>query len=360
VEAVTASEPGPSRSPREVYLLLLLTCAFWGGTPVAGKFVIRDLPPLTAGVLRYGLATLLLLAACWRQIPHPAALRLEQVWTLSALGFLGTALNHALYFYALTFAPAAHGAIIAPTASPVVTLVLAGRLGGERITRRQLAGVGLCLVGVTLVVRLERLAAGAGPDVLLGDLLFVLNGAGWGVYSYLSKHAMQSLSAGATLTLGMVVGTLLLVPGALAEQPWPALRDIHPIAWVALAYLAVAGTVLAFLWWNVGIRRVGAGRTAVFTNLVPVFGVLLSWAILGEQLDGTQLAGAALAVTGVLVCQQRPAGRRGDPGAPPTAPTGPRSDDTGLPGDRTEPGGTSGARSSERAGRPPGPGRPRP
>ncbi len=68
-------------------------------------------------------------------------------------------------------------------------------------------------------------------------------------------------------------------------------------------YLTVAGTLLAFFWWNVAIQRVGAGRTAVFTNLVPVFGVLLSWFVLGERLTPFQLLGGLLTVTGVWVCQ---------------------------------------------------------
>jgi drug/metabolite transporter (DMT)-like permease len=296
--------PEASRPPlARVYLLIVLTTVFWGGTPVAGKLVIAGIPPLTTGVLRYGTATLALALLFWRWLPDRRALRSRDLWTLVWLGVLGTFLNHLLFFFALVFAPAAHGSIIPPTTSPIWTLLAASRLGREPVTRGQVVGMALCLVGVLLVVRPERLLAGGGSRVLLGDLLFLLGGASWGVYSFVSRVAMQRLSAAGSLAAGMAIGTVLLVPFALLERPWRALPQAPGVSWLALGYLTFAGTVLSFLWWNVAIRRVGAGRTAVFSNLVPVFGVLLAWLVLGERLTALQLVGGLLAVSGVLACQ---------------------------------------------------------
>ena len=87
---------------------------------------------------------------------------------------------------------------------------------------------------------------------------------------------------------------------------WRRSASASAVAWLALAYLTFATTLLAFFWWNVGIQRVGAGKTAIFSNLVPVFGVLLAWVVLGETLNMIQLAGAGLAVAGVWVCQAAP------------------------------------------------------
>ncbi len=285
------------------YLLLLLTTVFWGGTAVAGKLALQGIPPLTAGVFRYGVAGALLAAAFRRDIPPVRSLRRSDLWVLLWVGILGISLNHAFFFLGLVFAPAAHGALIPTTTSPVWTLLLAARLGQERVTGGQITGMLLCLVGVALVVQPERLATGAGARALFGDLLFLLGGIAWGIYSYISKVAMVRLSAVATLTFGMGIGTVVLLPLALAERPWIALRTAHATAWGAMAYLTFAGSLVSFLWWNVAIRRLGAGRTAVFTNLIPVFGVLLSWLVLGERLTASQLGGGLLAIAGVVACQ---------------------------------------------------------
>jgi drug/metabolite transporter (DMT)-like permease len=293
----------PQASPGRTYLLVFLTTVFWGGTAVAGKLALQGIPPLTIGVFRYGVAGVILAAAFRREIPPLRSLRRADLWVLLWVGILGITLNHALFFLALVFAPAAHGAIIPTTTSPVWTIILAARLGREPVSGRQILGMLLCLAGVVLVVRPERLATEAGVRVVLGDLLFLLGGVAWGIYSYISKVAMRRLSAAVTLAFGMGIGTVCLLPLALAERPWNALGKTDITAWGALAYLTFLGSLISFLWWNVGIRRLGAGRTVVFSYLIPVFGVFLSWLVLGERLALSQLGGGLLAIVGVVACQ---------------------------------------------------------
>lgn len=295
------SSAGPAAS---VYVWVTLATALWGGTAVAGKLVLEDLPPLTTGALRYTAATLLLMALSWRTLPDPRRLRRGDRGRLMAIGLFGTFLNHVCFFFALRWAPAAHGALIPPTTSPVWMMLLAARLEGDRLTRSQVVGLGLCMAGVVLVVRPERLAV-SGPGVLAGDLLFLAGGVAWALYSHLSQTVMRRLSAPVTLALGMAAGTPPLVLLALLEHPWRSVPRAPARAWLALAYLVVGATVLAFLWWNLALRRLGPSRTAAFSNLVPVFGVAAAWLVLGEQLDGLQLIGGALAVAGVLTCQGR-------------------------------------------------------
>lgn len=288
-----------------VYAVVVLTTALWGGTAVAGKIAVRSFPPFTVGVLRYGLASLGLWGLFRRGLPSLRALPPDTRRLLLWAGLLGTFVNHACFFWALRFAPAAHGALIPPTAAAVSGSLAAARSGQERLGWAFLLGLGLGALGVLLVARPDRVLAGAGGATLLGDLLFVLGGAGWGLYSHVSRRAMERLSAGVTLTLGMAVGTALLVPPALVERPWGRVAGAPGGAWASVAYLAGGATVLAFLGWNVAIRRLGAGRTVAFANLVPAFGVLLAWLVLGERLATVQLLGGLLAVLGVVLCQRR-------------------------------------------------------
>jgi drug/metabolite transporter (DMT)-like permease len=301
---VAVGERKPDSIPlARIYLLILVTVAIWGGTPVAGKLAIRDIPPMTVGFLRYGLASLVLLVLFSRQLPSWAALRRLDLWIIVGLGVFGTFLNHVLFFLGLVFAPASHGAILAPTTSPIWTILLAAWLGRERITRDQILGTALCIIGVSLVVRPESLAGAGTTTVLMGDLFFLLGGLAWGLYQFLCMVAMRRLSGLASLAYGMVVGCVLLIPLMIIERPGRALAGASASAWGSIVYISLAGTVLAFFWWNLAIQRVGAGRTAVFTNLVPVFGVLLAWWVLDERLTPLQLFGGLLTVGGVWVCQ---------------------------------------------------------
>ena len=71
--------------------------------------------------------------------------------------------------------------------------------------------------------------------------------------------------------------------------------------WASLLCLGVLGTAVAFVWYCEGIRRLGTARTVVFTNLVPVFGVLPGWLVLGEPLSASLVLGGVLAITGVFL-----------------------------------------------------------
>ena len=295
-------ERGP-RSLLRIYLLLLLATLFWGGSQVAGKLAIRDIPPMTAGVLRYGISSVVLLLLFGGRLPSWQTLSREDRWSLAVLGILGTFLNHICSYAGLYLAPASHAAILGPTTSPICTMALAARFAGERLTRGQVVGMMLCMLGVMLVARPGGPSAGIGGAVLVGDVLLVLSGLAWGAYSFLSKIAMRRVSAEAALIYGMLIGTLLLVPVGLMERPWDALAGASALSWASLLYVIFACTVLASFWWNLAIQRVGAARTAVFGNLPPVVGVLLSWWVLADRLTVTQLFGGGLTLAGVWVCQ---------------------------------------------------------
>jgi drug/metabolite transporter (DMT)-like permease len=286
-----------------IYLLLLSAIVLWGGSPVAGKLAVREIPPVTIGVLRYGAGSLVLFALFGGRLPAWREIGRRERWLLVSVGVLGTFLNHILFYVGLVLAPASHGAILSPTTSPIWTMLLAARFGGERITRAQIVGMMVCLIGVVLVARPGSSAVAVTGMVLLGDGLLLMSGLAWGAYSFLTKVAMRRLSAMATLAYGMAIGSVLLVPVALLERPWGSLAGASFEAWGSVLYVTVAATLLASFWWSLAIQRVGAGRTAVFGNLTPVFGVLLSWAVLGERLTPPQFLGGLLTVAGVWVCQ---------------------------------------------------------
>lgn len=296
-----------------VYGLIVLTTVLWGGGPVAGKLALQGFPLMTIGVLRFGIAALILAALGLARFSRGTALSRSDVAMLVALGVTGFFLSHVLFMLGLRLAPASHASIIAPTTSPIWTMLLAGRLGGERVAPAQWAGTAVCAAGVLLVIRPAGAAGADAGLVLLGDLSLLAGGAAWGIYSYLSRVTMRRVPSAVALTHATWIGTALLLPLAVLERPWSALPAASGAAWLGLLYLAVPNTLLALLLWNLGIQRVGAGRTAVFTNLVPVFGVLTAWVALGDRLTPMQLAGGGLSLLGVWVAQGRRLGR--DPGA---------------------------------------------
>lgn len=260
---------GETDSRRTAYLLLTLMAICFGGTWVAGKVAVDAIPPLSLAAARFALASLLLWA--WaRTQRNGRTLARRDLPVVLGMGLTAVAAYNVLFLYGLKLAPASDGAIIVPGMAPVLTAALAWPVLGERIGRWGAAGLVTALIGLVLVI---GPSGGSGSARFLGDVLFFLGAACWAVYAIIGKTATARFgSVGATL-YATGTGTLLLLPFALAEQGWNSLRVAPWSAWAGLLYLAVLGTVLGFVLFYEGVKRIGAGRASSFAFLVPIFGV---------------------------------------------------------------------------------------
>ena len=293
----------PPASGKLWSLYLRLTCVpiLWGGTFIAGRVISAHLPPATAGFIRFVFATLALLATLYFTEGLRALTRItrRQLLGTMALGATGIFAYNLLFFTALSVLPAGRTSLIIAL-NPVVTLLIAAALLGDRLSATRWVGVVLALLGVWVVVTrgdLSQIVQSLGK----GELAMFGAVCAWAVYTLVGRKLLQGLSPVLATLWAAIWGTLFL--GLLA------LRDIHQVhaasftleVWAGLAFLGVLGTAVAFVWYYEGLRQLGAARTVVFNNLVPVFGVLLGWLILGEPLSVSLLAGGGLAIFGVFL-----------------------------------------------------------
>jgi drug/metabolite transporter (DMT)-like permease len=290
-----------SASPRAAYVLLLAMAICWGGTWPAGKLAVEDVSPFTVAAARFAIATVLLAAWAATRRTSYGRPRLADLPLMLALGLTAVAGYNALFLYGLELAPATDGAIIVPGLAPVFTALLAWPVLSERLSGRAVAGLMLALAGLVLVV---EPAGGVDRDRLLGAALFVGGAVCWAVYSVLGRPATARFGVIKATMYGTATGTLLLIPLSAAEGGWSELAGADLESWLSIGYLAVFGTVLGFVLFYEGVRRIGASRATAFAMLVPIFGVLSSVLVLGEDLGGATLAGGAAILAGLWLVQR--------------------------------------------------------
>jgi drug/metabolite transporter (DMT)-like permease len=282
------------------YAKLVAVPAIWGGTFIAGRILALALPAAVGSVLRYATAVIaLLVAAHWLEGGLPRLTRRQVIGTL-LLGATGIFAYNLFFLGALARLPASRTSLIIAL-NPVVTIAAASLLLGERLSARRWLGVVIALLGVWIVVSRGDVLGSVRGAVGIGELLMFGGVCSWAAYTLLGRRVLAGLSPLAATTYAALWGLVLLAIAAA-----PDMLDLGRSAFtlpvvLSVLYLGVMGTSVAFVWYYQALQRLGASRTVVFNNLVPVFGATFGVLLLGEPLLPSMLLGGAIAVAGVML-----------------------------------------------------------
>lgn len=278
-----------------VYLLVTASAFFWGANFVLAAPILADLPPLWAAAMRFvlGAALMFMIAGARREKLLGLLKRHAAVYLL--LGAVGITGFNLFFFYALRSTSANSAALIMAT-NPLLTALLAVAFLGERLTSRQLVALPVALLGVAVVISQGNMHKLEALNFARGDLLMLAANLCWAMYNVLVRRYMPQGSAIANTSWVMAAGAILLASVALASDTHPSALDAK--AGIAMAVMVIGGTVSAYLFWGIGIARLGAARTAIFVNLVPVFAMLVG-GFLGTLPTAAQVAGGLLVLGGV-------------------------------------------------------------
>jgi len=160
-------------------------------------------------------------------------------------------------------------------------------------------------------------SGGPGGDVLVGDLLVMTAVLCWSAYTVLSKELLERYSPLRVTALSLSIGTLLMALPAVPDvvrQDW---ASVSWLTWTGAAYSFVFALVISYILWYRSVKKVGNHKTAVYSNLVPVFGALSGFWFLGERLTSGLLLGGGCILAGILLTRWR--GRQPDGREAPSA-----------------------------------------
>ena len=304
--APPARSAPPALSPLMALKLVLATLC-WGGTFIAGRILVQSMPLMTAAFCRFLVAAVLLVVLAWRWEGGLPRLNRAQLLITAALGLTGIFLYNVFFFGALARIPAGRTALFV-SLNPIMTAIAASIVFRERLGLKRWCGIAIDMAGALVVITRGDLV-GAYHDlsqsVGAGEIMMSCAVLSWAVYTLFSRKAMETLSPVAAITYATLWGLLFLLVAAAAEfrtVPW---ATFGPSVWLSVLYLGALGTVAAFIWYYQGIKAVGPSRAAVFTNLVPAFGVLLAALILGEPILISMLVGGGLSALGVSLANRK-------------------------------------------------------
>jgi drug/metabolite transporter (DMT)-like permease len=279
-----------------VWMLLVLCNLFWAGNYVFGKYVVAEMSPLWITFSRWFLASFILVAVAY-VLEKPDWRKVIKEWQiLSAMAVVGIIVYTLILYSALDYTSSTNAALVS-SLNPAVMAVFAAIFLKERIAKLQVLGIGISLIGVFIILTEGNLSRILQMEYNRGDLLMLAAIMMWTIYSIIGK-GLRTISPITATASSSVIATIMMTPFALYQGI--DLTALSPVAWTGIIYITIFPSVCSFVFWNIGVKELGANKSAIFLNLIPVFTAIISWS-LGNKISAAQILGGLLVFAGVYV-----------------------------------------------------------
>ncbi len=299
--------PGMPSAASRVWIAFLVLALAWGSSYFWIKVGLGSLTPLTliSGRLLFGMAFLAIVVAIARQeLPRSA----RMYGHLLVMGVINIVLPFILIAVGEQSIDSALASILNATVPLGVIVIAPFFLPDERITPARVAGLAVGFAGVILLVAPDLVDA--GDSDLTGELLLLGSSVSYAcgsVYARRNVHGLRPMiPALFQVTFAAVIVVCL---AAIVDRPWETLAPA-PEAIVAVVWLGILGSGVAYLCYFFVLQHWGATRTSMVAYVLPVVGIALGTLILGDPLTINRIAGTALVLAGVALVNGGPALRR--------------------------------------------------
>jgi drug/metabolite transporter (DMT)-like permease len=211
----------------------------------------------------------------------------------------GIVINQLLFIKGLSLTTSIHASLLS-LGTPVFITIIAAWLLKERLTVNKIVGLILAIGGGALLIATKE-GNGDGSDILFGDILVLVNAVSYGFFIVLVRPLMNAYSPIHVLRWAFTIGTCMILPFGFkqfTEVQWSVI-NLHQ--WLALAFITLGATFLAYLFNVYSIRTIGSSATGTYIYTQPVFAAIIAVIATGESITTIKIASALLIFAGVFV-----------------------------------------------------------
>jgi drug/metabolite transporter (DMT)-like permease len=282
---------------------LLGAVCFWGLVPPSTRHVLEALTPAQILLWRFGAAGLVVTVLLLVTRPRmPDRAHMPRAIALGLFGILGFNVPIA---FGINIIKGGIAAMLIGM-QPVIIAVLAAILLHEVITARMVAGLAMALGGCALIALAGGGEAAFSGRYLFGCFLVLLGATCYATYSVLAKPFLgERIPAASVVILGTYFAIPVVAPIGYAGF-FQGLGDLSITGWLAALLLGVGASVCAPILFNFGLSLGQASRAGSFLYLIPLFGLMSSAVLLGEQFTLPAIVGGALIILGVVLATLNP------------------------------------------------------
>lgn len=283
---------------RRAWLAWITICVVWGTTYLAIRVALETVPVLLVAGLRWMVAGILLglyVFASGRRLPGP------RLWALLALlGFLMNVVGNGFVVWAEQYVSSGLTAVLIASVPFWSVGIEACLPAGERMRWAGLAGLAVGFAGIIVLVWPELSGGAAGRQFVGGVIGIQFACFGWALGTSITKRHPLSGDPVAATSVQMLFSGAMLLAMATAAGEWAALR-FSARSLIAMIYLTVAGSVLAYTAYVYAVRHLPISTVSLYAYVNPLIAVALGSLLLGEPFSTRILVAGALVLTGTAI-----------------------------------------------------------
>jgi drug/metabolite transporter (DMT)-like permease len=281
--------------------LALIAVTIWAGNFIISRAVNQQIGPFSLAFFRWGTATLIMIPIAGKAFWDERKIIAQYGKYLFFVSLTGITLFNTFVYIAGHHTSAINMALIGTTSSPIFATVMAIVFLREKLPLNRLVGMIICITGILILIANASWTRLLAFRFSIGDVWILAGAFAFAIYNVLVRKKPSTISALPFLFIIFLMGTVMLLPFYIGEQVYAPAIQWTSTLWMDILYLGLGTSVISFLCWNKAIGKLGAARTVLFGNLIPIISTLEAVWFLGEEMTAIHIISALIVLTGLVI-----------------------------------------------------------
>ena len=282
-----------------IYFYLIFGTSF---TPIAARYVVQEISPLSLAFIRFGVAAILfLIIFLFRK--NNFRIDKKDIPMLLVVSALVIPINQFFFLKGISLSTASHSGVIY-ACTPLFAFFISLKLKTEKFSYKKLFSIFVTIAGIFVIFYENILKTFHGDSTyLIGDIFLFFAVFSWAGYLTLSKELVKKYGTVKVSTMAFLIGLLMYIPLFLSDCKNLTFKNLDLIGWLGFFQLSVMVAFGSYFVFVYASKFVQISSLTISLNTSPIVTIIFSWILLKEELSYFFVIGSVITIGGVLFNQ---------------------------------------------------------